>query len=77
MHVTVKHTLQRYNECKFATLTSKELKPHKEAEHEPDEGEEQSIFDKAGYKKTWKVLRTSFQHLLFIKQKLGTSFLIT
>ena len=54
-HVNTKHILKSCNECEFTTLSSKELKSHKEVAHEPDEGEEQSVFDKTLYKKTWMI----------------------
>ena len=54
-HIDTKHTLKHCNECDFTTYVAAQLKKHRLSSHEPDIYEEESAFDKALYKKTWKI----------------------
>ena len=47
--------MKRCNECDFTTLSQVEMKNHKDIQHEPDDFEEKSAFNKLLYQKTWKV----------------------
>ena len=54
-HVQSKHILKKCNECEYATYSLKDLKNHKDNQHEPDNFQEKSAFNKLIYQKTWKV----------------------
>ena len=54
-HINAKHPIKNCNECEFQSYSTKELQKHKTTEHEPDDFEEESAFDRLIYKKTWKV----------------------
>ena len=43
------------NECDFKTKSIREMKRHKNTQHQPDDYYEQSAFDKLIYNKTWRV----------------------
>jgi len=54
-HVYVKHILKKCNECEYATYSLKDLKIHKDNQHEHDDFQEKSAFNKFMFHKTWKV----------------------
>ena len=68
-HIGVKHTLKQCNECDFSSYSVGELKRHKLSTHEPDMFEEESAFDKALYKKTWKIRGSKDPMLTFSSYK--------
>ena len=55
IHIQAKHTLKKCDECEYSTYSLKDLKNHKDNQHEPDNFQEKSAFNKLMYQKTWKV----------------------
>ena len=55
IHIQAKHTLKKCDECEYSTYSLKDLKNHKDNQHEPDDFSEKSAFDKLIYQKTWRV----------------------
>ena len=54
-HVYAKHKVKSCNECEFNTTSLHKLKNHKETQHPPDDFYEEQAFQKALYKKTWRL----------------------
>ena len=54
-HIQAIHTLKKCNECEYTTYSLKDLKNHKDNQHEPDDFQEKSAFNKLIYQKTWKI----------------------
>ena len=54
-HFNAKHTLKKCDKCEYATYSPKDLKNHKDNQHEPDNFQENSAFNKLLYQKTWKL----------------------
>ena len=52
-HVHAKYILKKCNECEYATYSLKDLKNHKDNQHEPDDFQEKSAFNKFMYQKTY------------------------
>ena len=55
IHIQAKHTLKKCDECEYSTYSLKDLKNHKDNQHEPDDFREKSAFNKLIYQKTWRV----------------------
>ena len=53
-HVNTKHVVKKCNKCDLVTKSFREMKIHKNTEHEPDDFVEESAFQKTLYSKTWK-----------------------
>ena len=54
-HVHAKHILKKCNECEYTTLSKHDMKKHKNNQHEPDNFQEKSAFNKLMYEKTYTV----------------------
>ena len=54
-HVHAKHILKKCNECEYTTLSKHDMKKHKDNQHEPDNFQEKSAFNKLMYEKTYAV----------------------
>ena len=49
------HMVKVCNECDFKTKSIREMKRHKDTQHQPDDYHDNSAFDKLIYDKTWRV----------------------
>ena len=54
-HVHAKHILKKCNECEYTTLSKHDMNKHKDKQHEPDNFQEKSAFNKFVYEKTYTV----------------------
>ena len=54
-HVNAKHILKMCTECDFTSMSICNMKTHKKTQHEHDNFEEESAFNKLLYNQTWKV----------------------
>ena len=47
--------MKKCAECEYSTYSPKDLKNHKDNQHEPDDFREKSAYDKLIYQKSWRV----------------------